>query len=86
MKIMNSFFKHKNIYQTHSRLAMTEHLWTYYMANRKLSELFLHVRVHRESDTCSECFLTLAKLRFPPKKGYIYPGTLHTKKYISLLN
>jgi hypothetical protein len=56
------------------------------MANRKLSELFLDVRVHGESDTGSECFLTLAKLIFPPKKGYIYPRTLHTKKYTSLLN
>jgi len=62
---------------------MTEPLQKYYIANRKLSELFLDMRVYRASEIGSEYFLTLAKLRFLPKKDYIYPRTLHTKKYIS---
>ena len=65
---------------------MTEKLQNNYIANRKLSELFLDMRVYTASDIGSEYFLTLAKLRFPPKKDHIYPRTLHTKKYISLLN
>jgi len=65
---------------------MTELLQKYYIANRKLSELFLDMRVYRASDIGSEYFLTLTKLRFPPKKDYIYSRTLQTKKYISLLN
>jgi len=47
---------------------MTELLKKYYIANRMLSELFLDMRVYRASDIGSEYFLTLAKLRFPPKK------------------
>ena len=52
------------------------------MANKKLSELFLDVRVHRDSDIGSECFLTLATLRFPPKNGLHLPkNTAHKEIY-----
>jgi hypothetical protein len=51
----------------------------YFIANRTLSELFLGMRVQKESDLGSDHFLTLAKLRFQPKwlwkyyKAKIFP-------------
>lgn len=39
----------------------------YFIPNRKLSELFLDVRVYRGGGTGSDHFLTFAKFRFPPE-------------------
>jgi hypothetical protein len=56
MKIMNSFCKNKNIH-THTwsppnSITVTD----YFIANSKLSKLFLDVRVYRGSDIGSEHF------------------------------
>jgi len=51
----------------------------YFIPNRKLSELFLDVRVYRGGGMGSDQFLTFAKLRFPPK-CCVYPRTQHAKK------
>ena len=67
MKIMISFYKHKNIqiytWSARNSKAVIHSL----IANRKLSELSLDVRNCLRSDIGSDHFLTLAKLRFPPK-------------------
>jgi hypothetical protein len=60
---------------THSSKTVVD----YFISNRKLSELFIDVRVYRGGGKGSDHFLTFAKLRFPPK-CYIYPRTQHTKK------
>jgi hypothetical protein len=43
----------------------------YFIAKRKLSELFLDVRVYRGSDNGSDQLLTLAKFRFPPRSLHL---------------
>jgi hypothetical protein len=40
----------------------------YFIANRKLSELFLGMRVYRGSDMGADQFFSMTKLRFPPKQ------------------
>ena len=47
----------------------------YFIANRKLSELFLHLRVYRRSDIGSNQFLTLDKLIFPTKGLHLSQNT-----------
>jgi len=47
----------------------------YFIPNRKLSELFLDVRVYRGGGTGSDHFLTFAKLRFTPKLLYLTKNT-----------
>jgi len=61
MKVKNSFYKKYS--NTHGQFAVID----IFIANRKLSELFLDVRVYRGSDIGSDHFLTLAELRFPQK-------------------
>jgi hypothetical protein len=39
----------------------------YFIANRKLSELFLAMRVYRGSDIGSDQFFNMVKLGYPPK-------------------
>jgi len=39
----------------------------YFIANRKLSELFLEIRVYRGNDMGADQFFSMKKLRFPPK-------------------
>jgi hypothetical protein len=90
MKIMNSLYKHKNIHTYTWSARNSTSVIDYFIANRKLSELFLDVRVYRSSDIGSDHFLTLAKLRFPPNWLHLPKNTarkeniLHYK--ISLLN
>jgi hypothetical protein len=65
MKIINSFYKHKNV-RTYTLSAHNfSTVIDYFIANRKLLELFLDVRIYRGSDIGSDQFLTLAELRFP---------------------
>jgi len=54
-----------------------------FYANRKISELFLEVRVYRGSDICSDHFLILAELVLTPKWLHL-TKTLHEKKNIRL--
>jgi hypothetical protein len=47
----------------------------YFIAKRKLSELFLDVRFYRVNDIGSDHYLTLAKLRFTPKLLHLPKNT-----------
>jgi len=67
LKIMNSFYKHKNIHTYIQSTCNSKTVIDYFTANRNLSELFLDFRVHRGSDVGSGYFLTLVKLRIPTK-------------------
>jgi hypothetical protein len=79
MKIMNSFYKDKNIHTHTWSAGNSKTLIGSFIANGELSEPFLDVRVYRGSDVGSDHFLTLAKLRFPPKYLHL-PRTQHAKK------
>ena len=79
--IMNIFYQHKNIC-THTWSANSSKTFIdYFVANRKLPEVFLDVRVYRGSDIGSDHFLTLDKLRFPPKWLYLPKNTACKEKY-----
>jgi hypothetical protein len=54
-------------------------VYNYLIANSKLLELFLDVRVYRVSDNGSDHFLTLAKLRFPSKWLHLPQNTARKK-------
>jgi hypothetical protein len=87
---MSSFYKQKNIHTYTWSARSSRTIIDYFIANRKLSQLFLDVRVYIGSDIGSDHFLTLAKLRFPPKSLHLPKNTarkenkLHCK--IRLLN
>jgi len=67
MKMMNSVYGHKNI-QTYIWSACNcKTVLDYFIANWKLSKLFLDATVYRGTDIGSDHFLILAKLRFPTK-------------------
>jgi len=55
-----------------------------FYANRKISELFLDVRVYRGSDICSDHFLILAKLVLTPKWLHLTKNTARKEKHTSL--
>jgi len=67
MKIMISFYKHKNIQICTWSARNSKAVIDYFIAKRKLSELSPDLRDYLRSDIGSDHFLTLAKLRFPPK-------------------
>ena len=52
---------------THGQLANSNIFIDYFMANRKLSELFLDMRFYRLHDIGSYHYLTVTELRFTPK-------------------
>jgi hypothetical protein len=54
----------------------------YIIANRKLSELFLDMRVQKGSDLGLDHFLTLVKLRFPPKWLHLPKDTALTENIL----
>jgi hypothetical protein len=65
--MMNSFYEHKNI-QTYTWSACNcKTVIACFIANWRLSNLFLYERIYRGSYTGSDHFLVLAKLRFPTK-------------------
>jgi len=67
VKIMILFYKHKNVKIYTSPARNSKAIIDSFIIHRKLSELSLEVRDYLRSGTGSEQFLTLAKLRFPPK-------------------
>jgi hypothetical protein len=54
----------------------------YFIANIKLSELLLDMRVQKGSNLGSDHFLTLAKLRFPPKWLHLTKHTAHKENIL----
>jgi hypothetical protein len=65
-------FELQNIY-TYIRSALSSETVTdYFIVNRKLSQIFLDVRVYRGSDVGSNSILTLHDTDFH-QNGYIYP-------------
>ena len=60
MKIMKSFYKHKNIHTYTWSAHNCETVIDSFIVNRKLSQLFLDVRVYRGSDVGLDHFFTLA--------------------------
>ena len=55
-----------------------------FYTNRKLSELFLEVRIYRGSDISSDYFLILAKLVLTPKWLHLTKNTTRKENYTSL--
>jgi hypothetical protein len=54
----------------------------YFIANRKLSELFIDMRVQKGSDLGSDHFFSLVKLRFPPKWLHLPNNTAHKENIL----
>lgn len=57
-KIMNSFYKHKDIQIYTWSACNSKTVTDYFIENRKLPELFLEVRFYRGSDIGLDHFLT----------------------------
>jgi hypothetical protein len=55
-----------------------------FYANRKISELFLDVRVYRGSGICSDQFLILAKLVLTQKWLHLTKNTARKETHTSL--
>jgi exonuclease III len=66
MRIMNSFFKHKDIHKFTWQTRGSKSVIDYSIANEKAAKLFKDVRVYREAELDTDHFLLCAKLRFPP--------------------
>ena len=77
---MNSFYKHTHTHiyiyiyiyiythtHIHGQLCNSITVTDYFIANMKLPELSLLLRVYRGRDIGLDHFLTLVKLTFPPK-------------------
>jgi hypothetical protein len=66
MRIMNSFFKHRDIHEFTWPARGSKSVIDYSIANEKAEKLFKDVRVYRGAELGTDHFLLCAKLRFPP--------------------
>jgi hypothetical protein len=66
---MNTFFNHKNIhkYEYTWSARNSKSIIDYFIANKKISKLFLDIRTYRGCEIESGHCLIQAKLRIPPK-------------------
>ena len=80
--IMNTFYQHKNMHSHTWSANSSETFIDYFIANRKLPEVFLDMRVYRWSDTGSDHFLTLDKLRFLPKLLHLPKNTINKENIL----
>ena len=73
LKIMNTFFKHKEIHQFAWEARRHKSIIDYFIANIKNSKVIQDIRVYRSNEKDSDNYLLCAKVNFPARwlnKGY----------------
>jgi len=67
LKIMNTFFKHKEIHNFIWEARGHRSVIDYFITNMKTSKVIQDVRVYRSNEMRSDHYLLCAKLSFPPR-------------------
>jgi len=66
LKIMNTFFKHKEIHKFTWKARGHKSIIHYFITNMKTSKVMQDIRVYRSNEIGSDHYLLCAKLKFPP--------------------
>jgi histidinol phosphatase-like PHP family hydrolase len=67
LRFMNTFFNHKNIHKYTWSARNSKSMIDYFIANEKISKLFLDIKIYRGCETGSDHYLIQTQLRIPPK-------------------
>ena len=66
LKIMNTFFKHKEIHKFTWEARGHKSIIDYFITNMKTSKVIQDIRVYRSNEIDSDHYLLCAKVNFPP--------------------
>jgi hypothetical protein len=67
LKIMNTFFKHKEIHKFTWEARGQKSIIDYFITNMKTSKVIQDTRIYRNNETDSDHYLLCAKVNFPPR-------------------
>lgn len=67
LKIMNTFFKYKEIYKFTWEARGHKSIIDYFITNMKTSKVIQDIRVYRSNEIDSDHYLLCAKVNFPPR-------------------
>mgnify|MGYP002224294368 CR=1 FL=1 len=67
LKIMNTFFKHKNIHKFTRESGDQRSIIDYIISNKKTSDIIEDVRVYRGANLNTDHYLLCTKINFPPR-------------------
>jgi len=67
LKIMNNFFKHKEIQKFTWEARGHKSIIDYFITNMKISKVIQNTRVYRSNEIGSDNYLVCAKVNFPPR-------------------
>jgi hypothetical protein len=67
LKIMNTFFKHKEIHKFTWEARGHKSITDYFITNMKTSKVIQDIRTHRSNEIDSDHYLLCAKVNFPPQ-------------------
>jgi hypothetical protein len=66
LKIMNTYFRHKNIHKYTWSARGSQSIIDYFITNGKAAKIIQDIRVHRGMELDTDQYLLYAKVEFPP--------------------